>query len=211
VGRRDPLGAVEERGQLATVQAPLGGWVHAGVAHVLSRVAGDAAVEVGEPVIAAHRGQAPIDGRRGQTPLLHPGPIQLEVRPRRKQRRHPGQGHPRQVLAQIRTVGLEGPAAVASEEGHRSQLRLIQNWLICSHHGGRSGNRIEHRHRAPPQHPQVRPTAARSENTHASEARAPKPLDHPSASTLASASRFQEPAFSRSERRDYRTRISDGS
>ena len=150
VTRCDPFGGVQEGGELTPVHPPLRRWVNAWSTHVLGRVGADAPVDVGEAVVAANRRQSPINRRRGQSPRLHRGPVQLDVGPGGGERWEADVAGPLEELAQIGTVGLQGAGAIAGQEGHRRQLRLIQRLMSPKHHR-RRGNGIEHGHHQPPE------------------------------------------------------------
>jgi hypothetical protein len=74
------LGGEEESTEFAAVQAATLGRVNLGSTDVLSRVCGEAAVDMSKAVETADRREAPVDGRRGQTAFLQPASVQLDVR-----------------------------------------------------------------------------------------------------------------------------------
>ena len=114
----------EEHAELRAIQAARLGRVHLRAADVLGRVGTDAAVDVGEPVEAAHGREASIDRGRRQSALLHPGPEHLDVRTRRAQHFDVVVGRPLEEAAQILPVRLQGPSAVASQEQDCNCVRL---------------------------------------------------------------------------------------
>jgi hypothetical protein len=65
------LSREEEPTELAPVETTSFARVDPGPAGILRRVRGDSAVDVGEAVEPADGGQPPVDGRSGQSPLLH--------------------------------------------------------------------------------------------------------------------------------------------
>ena len=75
------LSREEESAELPSVEPPAFAWVDLGPAGVLCWVRGDPAVDVGEAVEAADRGQPAIDGRGSQAALLHGAPPQFDVGP----------------------------------------------------------------------------------------------------------------------------------
>ena len=83
------LGGEQEHAELRTIQTSRVRRVDLRPADVLGRVRGDATVDVGEAVEAAHRRQPTVDRRRRQVPLLHPAPVQLDMRTRRRQHDEP--------------------------------------------------------------------------------------------------------------------------
>ena len=120
--------------------------MHSRSAHVLGGVGWDAAVDVGEAVVAAHRRQPPVNRRRRQPTFVHPRPVQLDVRARRRQRRHVDVVAPLEELAQVRSIRLQGAAAVAGQERHRRQLALIEQRPISSDDQRSQRRRVEHGH-----------------------------------------------------------------
>jgi len=118
-------------------------------AHVLGGVRGDAAVDVSEPVEAARRREAPVDGGGCQSPLLEGSAVQLDVGSGRLQYGQTDVGGPLEERAEIVTVRIERSAAVASKERSGSKLRLIDQYLSlgCLDQHGR---RLECRHGCPP-------------------------------------------------------------
>ncbi len=78
-----PLGREQEQPQLGAVQAACVGGMHWWPSDVLGRVGADAAIDVSEPVEAAHRGRSPVDRRRREPATLHLPSEQLDVRARR--------------------------------------------------------------------------------------------------------------------------------
>jgi len=75
----EALGRAEKGSQLPAVQSLPLGRVDLGAPDVLGRVGDDPSVDVGESVEAADGGEASVDGRRGQTLLLHGGAVELDV------------------------------------------------------------------------------------------------------------------------------------
>jgi hypothetical protein len=71
------LGGEQEHAQLGAVETAGIRRMDLGTAHVLGRVRGDAAIDVSEPVEAAHRRQSPVDRRCGKTSRLHPTAVPL--------------------------------------------------------------------------------------------------------------------------------------
>jgi hypothetical protein len=61
---------------------------------VLGWVGGYPAVDVGEPVEAADRGEPTVDGRGGETLLLHGRPVELDVGTLGVEHRQMGVGGP---------------------------------------------------------------------------------------------------------------------
>jgi hypothetical protein len=100
--------------------------VDLGAADVLGRVRTDPAVDVGEPVEAAHRREPPVNRRRGEPPSLHGASPQLDVRAGRREHGDVVVGGPLEEAAQVLAVGLKGTAAVARQERRRSELRLVE-------------------------------------------------------------------------------------
>jgi len=95
-------------------------------ANVLGRVGGDAAVDVSEPVVAAHCRQSPVDRRRRQSALLRRGAVDLDVGSGRGEHVEVLVGGPLEEVAQIVPVGVERSVAVARQERSRRQLRLVR-------------------------------------------------------------------------------------
>ena len=111
------LGREEEPAELAPVEATSFARVDLGPAGVLRRVRWDPAVDMGEAVEAADRGQPPVDGRGGQAPLLHGAAPQLDVGPLGLEDVETDVGAPLEEGTQVVAVGLEGPTAVAGQVG----------------------------------------------------------------------------------------------
>jgi hypothetical protein len=101
------LGGEQEHAQLGAVETAGIRRVDLGSAHVLGRVRGDAAIDVSEPVEAAHRRQPPVDRRCGKTSRLHPTAVQLDVRARRSQHGELVVGTPLEEAAQVVAVGVQ--------------------------------------------------------------------------------------------------------
>ena len=85
VHRVVPLSGEQEGAELGAVHPVPLGLGDLGAANVLGGVGGDATVDVGEPVVATHRGQPPIDRRGRQASLLHRHSIELDVGSGRRQ------------------------------------------------------------------------------------------------------------------------------
>ncbi len=85
VHRVVPLSGEQEGAELGAVHPVPLGLGDLGAADVLGGVGGDATVDVGEPVVATHRGQPPIDRRGRQASLLHRHSVQLDVASGRRQ------------------------------------------------------------------------------------------------------------------------------
>ena len=108
--------AVKRNGRVRRDRAPALGGVDIRPANVLGWVGGDPPVDVGEAIEAADRGQTAVDGRRGQTPLLHRESVHSMWG--RLPRERPGRcRRPTGKGAQVEAVSVEGPAAVAGQEG----------------------------------------------------------------------------------------------
>ena len=95
-----------EHAKLCAVQSSGVGGVDPLAADVLGWVRADAAVDVSEPVEAAHRREPPVDRRRGEPPLLHGTSPQLDVRARRCEHRDVVVGGPLEEAAQVLAVCL---------------------------------------------------------------------------------------------------------
>lgn len=124
------LGGEQEDAELGAVETASGRRMNLGSPDVLGRVRGDATVDVGEPVEPTYRRQAPVDRCRRQAPLLHPGAVELDVRPRRGEHAEPAVGRPLEEPAQVVAVGVECASAVAGQESDRGELRLIDDQLL---------------------------------------------------------------------------------
>ncbi len=85
MGVVDPLGGEQKRTQLRAVETAGVGGVDLGPADVLGGVGGDPAVDVGEAVEAADRGQPSVDGgrRRSHPPELVVDAVQMAIWRRR--------------------------------------------------------------------------------------------------------------------------------
>ena len=70
VGSVVVLGREQEPAEFTAIHRVLFGRLNPGTTHVLGRVGGDATVDVGEAVVAAHRRQSPIDRRRREPTLF---------------------------------------------------------------------------------------------------------------------------------------------
>jgi hypothetical protein len=123
------FGGEQEAAELGAFHAVSLAWVHLRPSHVLGRVRGDPAVDVREPVQAAHRRQAPIDRRRCESALLHVMTEQLDVRACRSEHLESNGPGPGEEEAEVLPVRLQRSTAVAREERHRSQLCLVH--LAC--------------------------------------------------------------------------------
>jgi hypothetical protein len=75
--------------------------------HVLCRVGADPAVDVREPVEAAHRRQPAVDRRGSESSLFHVMTKQLDVRTRRRQDVEPDRGGPSEEEAKILPIRLQ--------------------------------------------------------------------------------------------------------
>ena len=118
------FGREEEPAKLGPVEPTPFARVDLGPARVLRWVRGDPTVDVGEAIEAADGGQAPVDGRGGQTPLLHGAAPQLDVGPLGLKNVETDISAPLKEGAQIVAIGLEGPTAVAGQIRSRSHLGL---------------------------------------------------------------------------------------
>jgi hypothetical protein len=125
------LGGEEEPAEFGAIQAATLGGMNLGPTDVLRRVRRDAAVDVCEAVEPADRREAPVDGRRGQTALLQPVPVQLDVRSGRGKDLEADRGGPLKVAAQVVAICVERTAAVASQKGCRGELGWI-NGVVAS-------------------------------------------------------------------------------
>jgi hypothetical protein len=120
------LGGEEERAELGPVQAATLIEVDLGPTDILGRVSADPAADVGEAVEATDSREAPVDGRRRQSPLLHRHPPQLDVDPLGFEHLEPDVGAPLEERPQVVAVCLECPTAIAGEIGARRHLGLIE-------------------------------------------------------------------------------------
>jgi hypothetical protein len=120
------FGSEEEPPQFAAVQAATFGWMDLGSAHVLSRVRCDPPIDVSEAVGTADRRKSPIDGRCGQTSLLQPTAVQLDVRSGRLEDGDADPGGLLEIAAQVVAVGVERSAGIAGQERGCRQLRLVK-------------------------------------------------------------------------------------
>jgi hypothetical protein len=77
----EALGAEQEGAELGTAHAATLTRLHLGSTHILGWIRRNAAIDVSEPVEAAHRRKASIDRRRREAAFLHRGAVQLDVRP----------------------------------------------------------------------------------------------------------------------------------
>jgi hypothetical protein len=125
VGVVDPLGFEQEPSELGAVEAAGVVGVDLGSADVLGRVGGDTAVDVGEAVEAADRGQPPVDGRRRQTTALHGPHVELDLGPSGLEDVEALIGRPLEERPQVVAVGVEGASQVAGKERRRRQFGLV--------------------------------------------------------------------------------------
>ena len=132
VHRVVPLSGEQEGAELGAVHPVPLGLGDLGAANVVGGVGEDATVDVGEPVVATHRGQPPIDRRGRQASLLHRHSIELDVASGRRQRCHSAVAGPLEEPTEIVPVGVEGSAAVAGQERDRRQVSLIRPGLANS-------------------------------------------------------------------------------
>jgi hypothetical protein len=124
------VGGGKEHAQLGTVQATSVGRVDLGAAHLLGRVRADPAVDVGKPVEAAHRREAPVDRRRRKPSFFHRASPQLDVRAGSGEHWDVVVGGRLEEAAQVVPVRLEGAAAVARQERRRSELGLVKPGIV---------------------------------------------------------------------------------
>jgi hypothetical protein len=142
----EPFRGEQKRTQLAAVHAVALARCNLGPSDVLGRVRGDAAVDVGEAVEPAHRGQPPVDRGSGQTSGLHRAAVELDVGPNRLQDLQAGVGRPLEEHPQIMSIRVECSAAVAGEERRRGKLRLVERRvLLRTLHHRRLGFKCRHR------------------------------------------------------------------
>ena len=108
-----------------------------GAADVLGRVGRDAAVDVGEAVVTAHRRESPIDRRGCEASLFHRGSVNLDVGTRGIEHGEVLVGGPLEVVAQVVAIGLQCSAAVPSEERSSRHLGFVgrPRWIV----GAKSG------------------------------------------------------------------------
>ena len=99
--------------------------VHLRAPQVLGWVRGDPAVDVSEPVQAAHRREPSVDRRGCEPSLFHVMTEQFDVRACRPADLEPDRGGPGEEEAKILPIRLQGAAAVAGEERNGGQLRLV--------------------------------------------------------------------------------------
>ena len=118
------LGCEEEPTELASGETTPFARVHLGPAGVLGGVRWDPAVDVGKAVEAADGRQPPVDGRGGQSPLLHGATPQLDVGPCGLEHFETEVGTPLEERTQVVAIGLERSTAVAGQVRSGSHLGL---------------------------------------------------------------------------------------
>jgi hypothetical protein len=124
VGMVRLLGSEQEPGRLTPIHpAPLRG-LSLRPADVLGGVRGDASVEVGEPVAAAHRARRPVDRRRVAA-LLHRRATPLEVSASRGKHTEAMVVSPPEEAAQVMPVGLQRVVSVAGRERRCRELGFV--------------------------------------------------------------------------------------
>jgi len=96
-----------------------------GSADVLGRVGGDAAVDVGEAVAAAHRRQTAVDGGGGQAPGFHGPHVQLDLGPGGLEDVEAAIGRPLEERPQVVAIGIQRPSLVAGQERRHRQLGFV--------------------------------------------------------------------------------------
>jgi hypothetical protein len=133
VGVIEALGGEQEGAKLGAVHAVSFAWLHLRSADVLGGVRWDAPVDVGEPVVAAHRRESPVDRRGRQAAVLHPSAVQLDVGSGRGQDDQADISRPLEEAARVVAIGVKGAAAVASKERRRGQLRLVARPVDLQH------------------------------------------------------------------------------
>ena len=147
----DVRSAVYKNPASAVVHPTLGSGMDTRPTNVLGRVGADAAVDVGEAVVATHRRQSPINRRGGQSTVIHRRPGQLDVRPRGGAAQA---GQPRWPTGRIVADRRDMTPACgrgSGREGPPWRVALHPAGAICpQYHPRRRCNRIEHRHREPP-------------------------------------------------------------
>ena len=112
----ESLGGEEERAELPAVQSPPLGRVHLGAPDVLGRVGVHPSVDVGESVEAADGRQPSVDGRRGQTLVLHGGAVELDVGSLGFQDGEARISGPLEEGPEVVAVGIERAPVVSGEE-----------------------------------------------------------------------------------------------
>ena len=122
------LGREEERAELAPVEPTPFARVDLGPAGVLRWVRGDPAVDVGEAIEAADGGQAPVDGRDSQAPLLHDAAPQFDVGSFGLEDVETDVSAPLKEGAQVVAIGFEGSGAVAGQVRSRRHPGLGE-WI----------------------------------------------------------------------------------
>ena len=142
------FGREQEGAEFSAVEATSLARVDLGAADVLGRVGTDAPVDVGEAIKTADGREATVDGRGGQSPLLAGGPPQLDVGPLGLEHHQSDAVTPLEIATQVETVGLQGPSAVAGQEGRRSHMGLFERARRGTHQRCRVCIRV--RHRLPP-------------------------------------------------------------
>ncbi len=126
----DALRGEQKPAQLVAVETSTFARVDFGAADVLGGVGGDASVDVSEAVEPAHRRQAAINRRRGQSALFHVLAVQLDVSSGRGQDLEPDDAGPIEETAEVLPVGVQGPAVVAGQERHRGDLRFVEDPIV---------------------------------------------------------------------------------
>ena len=135
MGGVDALGREEEGAQLASVHAAALAGMDLGAAHVLGRVGGDRSVDVGDAVVATNRREATVDRRGGQAPLLEGRAVELDLGAGRLEDGQAQVGGPLEEGEQVVAISVEGPAAVAGQEGDGSKLGFMSRsarkpWIV---------------------------------------------------------------------------------
>jgi hypothetical protein len=119
----------EEHTEFGTVQAAGFSGMDLWPTDVLRRVRADATVDVCEAIEPTDRRQSTIDRRRGQTPALHPGAEELDVRPLRFEHDDTVVGRPLEEPPQVMAVSVESATAVPGQERGSGELGFVRQQL----------------------------------------------------------------------------------
>jgi hypothetical protein len=85
---------------------------------------------VSESIEAADGGEASVDGRRGQTLLLHGGAVELDVGSLRFQDGEARVSGPLEEGSQVVAIGIERSSALAGEKCCRCHLSFIEAGVL---------------------------------------------------------------------------------